>query len=72
MPMGAKQKRLEFRSDHVKELSGVRKRLGLCKIPYLEDPNTKERLFESAAIVEYLKERYQTASVPDERWYKWP
>ena len=28
------------------------------QVPYLEDPNTGEKLFESAVIVRYLQKQY--------------
>ena len=31
---------------------------GTFQVPYLEDPNTGVAIFESAAIIEYLRSRY--------------
>jgi glutathione S-transferase len=36
----------------------VLKRLGRVQLPYLEDPNTGAKLFESAAIIDYLERQY--------------
>ncbi|MBL8490303.1 MAG: glutathione S-transferase N-terminal domain-containing protein, partial [Rhodocyclaceae bacterium] len=33
-------------------------RLGRVQVPYLEDPNTGVRMFESADIVDYLEKQY--------------
>ncbi|MFE8070054.1 glutathione S-transferase N-terminal domain-containing protein [Marinobacteraceae bacterium S3BR75-40.1] len=40
-------KRADFFAEHER-----------VQVPYLEDPNTGEKLFESAAIVEYLEKTY--------------
>uniref|UniRef100_A0A453QHJ5 GST N-terminal domain-containing protein n=2 Tax=Aegilops tauschii subsp. strangulata TaxID=200361 RepID=A0A453QHJ5_AEGTS len=34
------------------------KKLGLFQVPYIEDPNTGVKMFESAEIVEYLRATY--------------
>lgn len=31
------------------------------QVPYLEDPNTKKAMFESAQIVKYLEDTYALA-----------
>lgn len=33
-------------------------RVGTFQVPYLEDPNTGVKMFESAAMVEYLESTY--------------
>ena len=37
---------------------GIFERTGRFQVPYLEDPNTGVALFESADIVQYIKETY--------------
>jgi len=37
-------------------------RTGTFQVPYLEDPNTGVKMFESAAMVEYLEGTYALAS----------
>jgi glutathione S-transferase len=36
----------------------LKQKTGKFQVPYMEDPNTGVKLFESAAIVEYLKSTY--------------
>lgn len=36
----------------------------LMQVPYLEDPNTGVKMFESADIVEYLQQTYAIADSP--------
>uniref|UniRef100_A0A0A9CTT9 GST N-terminal domain-containing protein n=1 Tax=Arundo donax TaxID=35708 RepID=A0A0A9CTT9_ARUDO len=38
------------------------KEKGLFQVPYLEDPNTGVKMFESAEIIEYLKTTYSLYS----------
>ncbi|MDT8989432.1 glutathione S-transferase N-terminal domain-containing protein [Curvibacter sp. APW13] len=39
-------------------------RLGRVQVPYLEDPNTGVKMFESRAIVEYLEQTYAVEPQP--------
>lgn len=31
---------------------------GVFQVPYIEDPNTGEKMFESAEIIDYLRKTY--------------
>jgi hypothetical protein len=37
-------------------------RCGWWQVPYIEDPNTKVKSFESAEIIDYLRRTYQVAA----------
>eukprot|EP01054_Gregarina_sp_Poly1_P002803 Gregarina_sp_Poly_1__2802@NODE_177_length_11964_cov_73_622174_g157_i0_p5_GENE_NODE_177_length_11964_cov_73_622174_g157_i0NODE_177_length_11964_cov_73_622174_g157_i0_p5_ORF_typecomplete_len301_score23_38GST_N_3/PF13417_6/4_8e12GST_N_3/PF13417_6/1_1e10GST_N_2/PF13409_6/0_016GST_N_2/PF13409_6/0_00054GST_N/PF02798_20/18GST_N/PF02798_20/0_0002MetRSN/PF09635_10/1e02MetRSN/PF09635_10/0_41Thia_YuaJ/PF09515_10/0_037_NODE_177_length_11964_cov_73_622174_g157_i030123914 len=67
-PAGATEKRKLFMKEHSLYISDARKRLGLIQVPFLKDPDTGVEMFESADIVRYLKEKYQTQGVPAETW----
>lgn len=62
MPWGS-ENRIRFREKYGKRLSLTRRKLGLCKIPFLVDSNTGTELFESSAICAYIKNTYQLADV---------
>lgn len=70
MGFGASAKREEFRKAYGERFSNkkLRNKLGWIQVPFLKDPNTGTELFDSVAIVHYLRQRYQTATLPTESW----
>jgi glutathione S-transferase len=55
------RERLNIQPDSELENRRVLQQIeGRVSIPYLYDPNTEQGLFESAAILEYLRETYST------------
>lgn len=55
LPTGSTEKRKAFVKEHIDDISSIRLKLNLIKVPYLYDPNTNTRMFESKDIVQYLK-----------------
>ena len=45
----------------------LQRRAGTFQVPYLEDPNTGVAMFESAEIIEYLRQSYQATPPPSTR-----
>jgi len=69
---GSTKKRLEFRERFGSKLSWARKAdpggITMVQMPFLIDPNTGVEMLESADIVNYLYETYQTGPAPLESW----
>eukprot|EP00389_Voromonas_pontica_P003586 GDKH01005299.1.p1 GENE.GDKH01005299.1~~GDKH01005299.1.p1 ORF type:complete len:304 (-),score=69.51 GDKH01005299.1:232-1143(-) len=57
-------KRKALHEKYGRQTEWYRQRVGMFKIPFLVDPNTKREMFESEAILQYIRETYQTADAP--------
>lgn len=66
MPIGDNEQRRAFKARFGTDINQWRRAVGLVKIPFLHDPNTKTQLFESADIVAYLDRQYRAGDPPAE------
>lgn len=74
MPHGSKKKREDFRGQYEKFFGqkALRDKLGLVQVPMLKDANAGiTELFESAEIVKFLINRYQTVPPPPVNWLQY-